>query len=352
MTTITTTTRTETTLGRRGPSRPGTAQSAVSVYPVPPPTSNTLTGAQRARLVRSANKIGRVLGSTPRLVDFDESTVSQGHRRHATTTSSRRYPRTPVPGAAGARFNTVIDVGGGSSRAHSRTGSASSTASSSSAWSASAASASSRTAETSVSSSSLFSVSPAEEELMSEFGELTTDATTTETWRTRHASPTERRPPLLRLALGLRARAPVGSRSGRAAAAAVRPGLATVPASPLFAMDGEPEEGEGEEGVGAVEAPTFRIRTEASERRAKMERVRRLLGECVPVELVFPTREEGDDDGPDSPSTDSSSEKVEVRVTRNGDARCVRRRGGGAEKWTLEAIEECAGEDDRRRGRP
>ncbi|KAG5716038.1 hypothetical protein E4T56_gene18729 [Termitomyces sp. T112] len=39
------------------------------VFPAPPPTTNALSSAERARLLRSSKKIARVLGVTPRFVD-------------------------------------------------------------------------------------------------------------------------------------------------------------------------------------------------------------------------------------------------------------------------------------------
>jgi hypothetical protein len=39
------------------------------VLPPPPPTLNSLTAAQRAQLLRSTKKLGRILGITPRLLD-------------------------------------------------------------------------------------------------------------------------------------------------------------------------------------------------------------------------------------------------------------------------------------------
>lgn len=44
-------------------------------FPPPPPTFNTLTSAERAHLRCSRNKLGRVLGITPQVVDFESDTT-------------------------------------------------------------------------------------------------------------------------------------------------------------------------------------------------------------------------------------------------------------------------------------
>jgi hypothetical protein len=48
-------------------------------------------------------------------------------------------------------------------------------------------------------------------------------------------------------------------------------------------------------GAGGSGKPDFRIQSESALRRAKMERLRRRLGECVPVSLVFPVVAEEDE---------------------------------------------------------
>lgn len=39
-------------------------------FPPPPPTRNELTSEQRAKLIRTNNKLGQVLGSTPHVLDL------------------------------------------------------------------------------------------------------------------------------------------------------------------------------------------------------------------------------------------------------------------------------------------
>ncbi|KXN91581.1 hypothetical protein AN958_00374 [Leucoagaricus sp. SymC.cos] len=51
-------------------SRPSIATNSV-VYPPPPPTTNTLTLEQRAQLRKSTKKLGQILGATPHLLDTD-----------------------------------------------------------------------------------------------------------------------------------------------------------------------------------------------------------------------------------------------------------------------------------------
>lgn len=46
------------------------------VFPPPPPTTNKLSPQQRTKLLRSADKLRRILGTTPRLIDADRSDAS------------------------------------------------------------------------------------------------------------------------------------------------------------------------------------------------------------------------------------------------------------------------------------
>lgn len=39
-------------------------------FPPPPPTRNELSSEQRAQLIRTNNKLGQVLGSTPHVLDL------------------------------------------------------------------------------------------------------------------------------------------------------------------------------------------------------------------------------------------------------------------------------------------
>lgn len=46
------------------------ATATVIRFPPPPPTRNELSSEQRAKLIRTNNKLGQVLGSTPHVLDL------------------------------------------------------------------------------------------------------------------------------------------------------------------------------------------------------------------------------------------------------------------------------------------
>lgn len=54
----------------------------VITFPPPPPTSNNMTAERRAQLMRSSTKLGKVLGSTPHVVDVIMSPGEQRLRFH------------------------------------------------------------------------------------------------------------------------------------------------------------------------------------------------------------------------------------------------------------------------------
>ena len=96
-------------------------------------------------------------------------------------------------------------------------------------------------------------------------------------WRTPYSV---QRPPLLQLSV------PPSPSPSR------KPKLETIPGSPPF-----------DEASGASEAPTFGVPSDAAMRREKMRRVRKMLGDGVPHELVFPcsppeSESESDADSP------------------------------------------------------
>lgn len=49
---------------------------AVIRFPPPPPTRNDLSSEQRAKLIRTNNKLGQVLGSTPHVLDLSYTGMS------------------------------------------------------------------------------------------------------------------------------------------------------------------------------------------------------------------------------------------------------------------------------------
>ncbi|KAI5885515.1 uncharacterized protein SCHCODRAFT_01193901 [Schizophyllum commune H4-8] len=55
------------------------------VFPAPPPTSNVLTPRQRAQLVRTTKKLGRILGVAPRVLDAENVPFDAVQHRHAPT---------------------------------------------------------------------------------------------------------------------------------------------------------------------------------------------------------------------------------------------------------------------------
>ena len=93
-------------------------------------------------------------------------------------------------------------------------------------------------------------------------------------WRSPY-SP-QQRPPLLKLSV------PNLSR---------RPDLETIPGSPPYGQSSF-----------AVDAPSFSLPSESAVRRAKLRRVKKVLGEGVPTDLIFPASpEDSDSDAEDSP---------------------------------------------------
>jgi len=219
-------------------------------YPPPPPTYNTLTLHERNQFMRSTKKIGKVLGSTPHLDDS--------------------YPIDPVfirlstlPLADKPHLE-IIDspVSGHSSQ---RPGSSSSYSTMSS---------ESTDTRTSISSS----------QSGSSFTETVNSA---DSWRARR--PTRKPPPLLRLT------STTVSQSPPSTTASVKPTLETIPGTPPFeAVAGDKPSGPQQHTMSFTAfsppgAPSFDIPSEATMRRAKMERLKRKLGDEVPAHLVFPS---------------------------------------------------------------
>ncbi|KAF8066580.1 hypothetical protein FPV67DRAFT_1197264 [Lyophyllum atratum] len=252
-----------------------TEERKIVLFPAPPPTTNALSAAQRMRLVRSSKKLGRILGITPHFVDCHGVEEDVG-------------PLAPFA------FDDMLSLRS-SSRAstdsHSRSSSLSSRASTDSASSTT----SSFTSTSSISSR--------------------ISLPSHDTWPAR-------KPPMLRLAL------------------AAPPDLESIPASPVTPhtprsrprlthrrtppLDGSPSsspsssppspaslctDSDPESPHPSPTAPTFTIPHPAapSMRRAKMDRLRRTLGEGVPLRLVFPPSP--------SPSSDSEEEGSEPSLS-------------------------------------
>ncbi|CDO70617.1 hypothetical protein BN946_scf184748.g14 [Trametes cinnabarina] len=223
-------------------------QPAVIRFPPPPPTRNELTPEQRAKLIRTNNKLGQVLGSTPHVLDSTYRVPKPSSRDDfpspsSPPTSTRNPFRThsrskslPQADMDALRANSPDSVSSGGS-------------------------VSSRKSSTSTRS---LPVSDPERE-----------------WRSPYPVAGER-PPLLKLS------APSPSR---------KPRLETIPGSPPF-----------DKLAATIDPPTFTIPSDAAMRREKMRRLRRKLGDNVPVDLVFSSPEESESEE-DSPlvSTPTSS---------------------------------------------
>ncbi|TFK78667.1 hypothetical protein K466DRAFT_506934, partial [Polyporus arcularius HHB13444] len=212
--------------------------AAVIRFPPPPPTRNELSSEQRAKLIRTNNKLGQVLGSTPHVLDLSyvvPKTQIELPPPPKTPTSSRN------PFRSHSRSKSVPKVDMDAVRASAN----------------SPDSVASRASSTS--HKSTLSVRVKADELA---------------WRSPY--PVQR-PPLLRLSV------PNPTRSRK-------PRLETIPGSPPY-----------DQLTGSYEPPSFSIPSDAAMRREKMRRVRKMLGDGVPSDLVFPSSSEESDSEEDSP---------------------------------------------------
>ncbi|KAF9465978.1 hypothetical protein BDZ94DRAFT_1252722 [Collybia nuda] len=224
------------------------------VYPVPPPTTNSLTAQQRMQLMRSTKKLGRILGTTPHLVDTSNSSALGPMHIQLPFDSVERYtyPRASMDSissssSSGSLSNSLISVEHPAS-----------------------------------STQSLRSTSTRARSVRSKKSTASSDSS--DSWPSR-------KPPMLRLAM--------------------TSSLETIPASPLVAATpaiytrprasfidvGEdthftisPSSSSSPET--SPTSPTFTIPSATTERRHKMDRLRRKLGEDVPLDLVFPSGDE------------------------------------------------------------
>ncbi|KAL0959017.1 hypothetical protein HGRIS_014329 [Hohenbuehelia grisea] len=240
--------------------------SSPVVFPAPPPTSNTLTLQQRAKLLRTTRKLGRILGSTPHLLDAADS-------RSAALLPFRDEPYPTQMGRES--FDSI-----GSSSSSSFMSRSPSTSRSTSPVSFSSSATSVRSMKSTASSQ-----------------------------RSNHRSrPSSKRPPLLRISYNPH-----------------QPSLATIPASPvsptpiyarftssfadlsendasrLYQMEVNAITAPGLDGGNARDSliePDFFIPSQTTLRRQKMERLRRKLGDDVPIDLVFNQAYEAEVDDP------------------------------------------------------
>ncbi|KAI0693925.1 hypothetical protein C8T65DRAFT_744545 [Cerioporus squamosus] len=214
------------------------ATATVIRFPPPPPTRNELSSEQRAKLIRTNNKLGQVLGSTPHVLDLTYVVPT-------TQISLPPPPKTPTssrnPFRTHSRSKSVPKVDMDAVRASAKSPDSV----------ASRASSASRQSTVSV--------------------RVKTDELA---WRSPYPA---QRPPLLRLSV------PNPPRSRK-------PRLETIPGSPPY-----------DQLTGSYEPPSFSIPSDAAMRREKMRRVRKMLGDGVPSDLVFPSSPEESDSEEDSP---------------------------------------------------
>ncbi|TCD69605.1 hypothetical protein EIP91_007028 [Steccherinum ochraceum] len=240
--------------------------SRVITFPRPPPTCNTLSASERSKLLKSTAKLGNVLGSTPHVVDeaFDlppsppQSAVAKKLRQRTwsfktkkdhSDTSESDSDISPIP-----RTST-----------------------------------SSRASSSSASSSGCPSAPSSPEGA----------------WRSRFPA---QRPPLLRLGMGK-----MLSKSSRRMQ---QPTLESIPGSPPPTVENTPSSPEDvlyatfekDDPFGAyanssylelapeAPIPQFTIPSDAALRRQKMRRLKRKLGDNIPVHLVFPPIMESDEE--------------------------------------------------------
>ncbi|KAI8986915.1 hypothetical protein BD414DRAFT_415740 [Trametes punicea] len=232
-------------------------------FPPPPPTRNELTAEQRAKLIRTNNKLGQLLGSTPHVLDSThrgdagEGCGSQSFTVHQPREEDPALPKTPMstrnPFRTHGRSKSLPKADMDALRANSPE-SVSSNGSSSSRRS---------------SSSTRSFTDP----------ELA--------WRSPYALTGER-PPLLKLSTP---------------SPSCKPRLETIPGSPPF-----------DQLTVTIDPPSFTIPSDASTRREKMRRLRRKLGDDVPADLVFPSPEESEseEDSPliSTPTSTMSRERL------------------------------------------
>ncbi|KIJ99144.1 hypothetical protein K443DRAFT_680200 [Laccaria amethystina LaAM-08-1] len=213
------------------------------VFPPPPPTTNSLTAPQRAQLLRKTRKLEKILGTAPHLVD---TTVINDPLYISLPSNKRSSIDSMASGSSPSRVSSTLRSSSIGRRA----------------------STSSTIMPTSLKSDSLRS-------------------------RRSSSPPTSNnKPPFLRLAIS-------------------PPTLETVPGSPA-ALDTSPctfRDLQDTHTISPIEdsprdslvLPSFLIPSLSTTRMQKMDRVRRKLGEGVPLGLVFPPEETL----PSTPSKDS-----------------------------------------------
>jgi hypothetical protein len=239
------------------------------VYPLPPPTTNSLTSMQRAQLLRSTNKLGRILGTTPLLIDTSITTLG---KRHPTARRKLFLTGIPAPLCIQLPFNDMDD----------------STSSEESAGSSS--SCSSAISTTYPYDLPRLSKSISGRSTLTRSGSLrsrksTESMTSSESW------PSHNKRPTLRLATPSPLETiPASPFAGWTSSGSVSPHSR----SSSHSIEGHeftirPHTNLSEAAHDSPTAPSFTIPSPNSDRRHKMERLRRKLGANVPTDLVFPS---------------------------------------------------------------
>ncbi|KAK1230173.1 hypothetical protein PQX77_006767, partial [Marasmius sp. AFHP31] len=205
------------------------------VSPPPPPTSNTLTQTQRTRLMRTTKKLSQVLGSTPQLMDIK------------------------------ARSSIPADIDWSDDEED---------------WYRPASRGSNRSATSGLSSSS---GSTASSSLISRSISITRSRRSSSL---SEDSANSSKPPLLRLAL-----ASFAQRSSTANKCYPSPASANSSdeEDSRFTLHATVSESPRDS---FVTSPEFRIPSSTTLRLQKMDRIRKKLGDGVPVKLVFPDSDE------------------------------------------------------------
>ncbi|TFK19005.1 hypothetical protein FA15DRAFT_674828 [Coprinopsis marcescibilis] len=242
------------------------------LFPPPPPTTNSLTTQQRTQLVRKAKKLEQILGAAPHLLDISSSDTSS-----PVHVSLPKLDKRPPSYTSTIRSSTESFSSSSSSTSH-----------------LTASSVSSKRGSLGRSSSTLRKARPLPREDSS-----SPRSPSYETW-------SSTKPPFLRLSL---------AHSGSPGALSLPPHIAA--ALPSTDKSGQhsrytmapPVPRTAKSALPPTPIPTFNVASMGSTRKSKMDRLRKKLGQGVPIELVFPKDIDGDDtdDSPTSPTSEQIS---------------------------------------------
>ncbi|KAG6878968.1 hypothetical protein C0992_006262 [Termitomyces sp. T32_za158] len=235
-----------------------------NVFLAPPPTTNALSRAERARLLRSSKKIARVLGATPRYIDTDIDDVQGIDDTFLSSPSVYRNSVDTVDSVSSSSTNTSTSTSNTSnSSLHSL-----------------------RRSHKPLSLSSLQDIWPARKHFRPRLSLETSLESIPASPLTPNSTPES-------LLLTM-------SRT-------IPPRRGSPSSSPLRGMGAEPHS------LGpSPPSPSFMIPSHAAACRRKLERLRRTLGDDVPVCLIFPqgTTESDSDSGSEPSLTPSSEEQT------------------------------------------